>query len=154
MSNKTDPIELICNATGNPISLLKWTYNGQILASSANESNSMAIDDKRLVKQIQTKFVIENQRSISMQIKLIIKHCSIGANSFNCIAFNDFSKDERSVIVTGNLKPIFLISPNETHKSANESSSITIDCNVNGYPEPTIIWLKVRFFPIFSTNYF
>lgn len=150
LGNKTDRIELICNATGNPISILAWTYNGQILASSTIESNSMAhmqnvkntIDDE----QMQTKFMLENQQSDSLQIKLIIENCVIGEKRFNCVAFNEFSKDEQSVLVTGNSKPIFMSSTTDTLKSVNESSSITIDCNVNGYPEPTIIWLKVYFF--------
>lgn len=156
LANKPDRTELICNATGNPISILAWIYNGQILASSTNESNLMAImqilnntiDGEKFAKQMQTKFVIENQQSDSVQIKLIIENCLIGAKRFNCIAFNGFSKDEQSVIVTGNLKPIFSILTNETIKSLNEGSSITIDCNVNGYPEPTIIWLKVYSFVV------
>lgn len=151
--NETKQIELICNATGNPITTLVWTHNDQVLASSTHESNLITnkqnfdnvIDGKRIVEKIESKFMFENHQSNSMQIKLIIEKCLIGEEQFNCIAFNQFSKDEQSVSVTGYLKPTFLISPNETHKSLNENSSITIDCNVNGYPEPTIIWLKVYF---------
>lgn len=152
LDNKTDRIELICNATGNPISILAWTYSGQILASSTNESNSMAhfqnLNNTADDEQMQTKFVLENRHSDSLQIKLIIENCLIGEKRFNCVAFNEFSKDAQSVTVTGNSKPILTSSTNDTFKSANESSSITIDCDVNGYPQPTIIWLKVKFFVI------
>lgn len=149
--NETDRIELICNGTGNPLSTLLWTHNGQVLASSTHESNSMTnvqnlnnvVDGKRFVEKIETKFLIENQQSNSMQIKLIIEKCLMGVKRFKCVAFNEFSRDEQGVVVTGYLKPTFLISPEEANKSVNANTSIAIDCNVHGYPEPTIIWLKV-----------
>lgn len=150
--NKTDRIQLRCNATGNPTSTLVWTHNDQDLVSSTYASNSMTntqnlknvIDDKQMVKTIGTNFVIENQQSNSVQIELTIGNCLIGVNRFDCNAFNQFSKDEQSVVVVGYLKPTFLIAPNETRKSTDEGSTVTFDCHVNGYPEPTIgNWSKV-----------
>lgn len=146
--NESDQIELMCNATGNPASTLAWMHNDQELISSTYASNSMTnaqnlIDDRPFVNKIETNFVIENQQSNSVQIKLIIENCLIGVNRFDCIAFNQFSKDEQSVIVMGYLKPTFSIAPNETHQSVNESSSVTFDCNANGFPEPTMTWSKV-----------
>lgn len=167
--NKTNQIELICNASGNPISAMVWIYNGHILASSTNDSNLIANtlpiidssnmqninkinDNERFDKQMQTKFVIENHlRSDSVQIKLIIESCLIGVQHFKCIVFNEFSKDEQSVIVSGHVKPIFApILLNETRKSVTEGSSIQIDCNAIGYPKPTTIWFKVYVFPLSS----
>lgn len=148
--NESDQITLMCNATGNPISSLAWMYDNQEVVSSTFASNSVTnvqnlknvINDKRFIKKIETNFVIENQRPNLVQMQLIIENCLIGVNRFNCIAFNQFSKDEQSVIVLGYLKPTFSIAPNETHKSVNESSSVAFECNVNGYPEPTINWFS------------
>lgn len=161
--NKPHQIELICNATGNPIPTLAWTYNHQILASSTNESSLLveitsiinsAItqgDDNRFVGVIQTKFVIENKQSDSVQIKLILGNCSIGVQRFKCIAINKFSMDQQIAIVTGELKPVILARVNETFEPVTEGNSIAMDCNAIGYPDPTIIWLKVYVFFLINT---
>lgn len=150
--NETDRIQLTCNATGNPTSTLVWMNNDQELVSSTYASNSMTntqnlknvIDDKRFRKNAETNFLIENQLTNAVQIKLTIENCLIGVNRFDCIAFNQFSKDTQSVFVTGHLKPTFPIVSNETYQLVNESASVTFDCNVDGYPEPIIaFWSKV-----------
>lgn len=151
---------MICNATGNPIPILAWIHNDQILASSTNQSNVLAefvssstidsinthqpndvIDtDGRCASKLQTKFVIENRQSISAQIKLIVETCWVGVQHFNCIAINKFNKDQQHVNVAGKLKPIFPMPINETLGPVSEGSSITIDCNAIGYPVPIITW--------------
>lgn len=156
-SDKSGQIELICNATSSPIPNLVWTYNGQVLAAtSTSESNSMHqiigssivqnTTDKRFVDPMRTSFFIENQHVNSIQLKMTVENCSIGVQRFDCIAFNDFSKDQQSAHVIGVLKPTFSIPTNETLKSLAEGSSTTIDCDVIGYPKPSIVWFKVSAF--------
>ncbi|XP_062904993.1 ADAMTS-like protein 1 [Mobula hypostoma] len=132
LASWTRSLTLRCEADGNPKPLISWTKNGQLL------------------KYSQRVQILPDQ---ALQI-LLPSESDVGV--YNCTAINPIGLDSRSSIVAVTGKPIIktsshdLVNINSTSVSVDVGSvviarlgtNITIKCQVDGFPKPSVTWTK------------
>lgn len=140
-----------CNAIGNPLPILSWAYNGETSASplpekltliqTTNDNNPKA-DAIEIQLINNTRAVIQHPNPNTVELQLLVDDWPTGEHRFDCIAVNAHHRDERSVFIERVSKPTFSTSIVTDIQIVN-GSSVTLDCNVTGYPPPDIMWLNV-----------
>ncbi|XP_069781445.1 ADAMTS-like protein 1 [Narcine bancroftii] len=132
LTSWTRSLTLKCEAEGNPKPLISWTKNGQSLKYS---KRIKILPDKAL------KIYDPNESDVGV---------------YNCTATSPIGLDSRSTNVAVTEKPIIrmskhdLVNINSTSVSVDVGSvviarlgaNITIKCQVNGVPKPSVTWTK------------
>lgn len=148
--NSTDPISISCEAFGIPVPDLTWIYANQILLSSS-KSNMSPVDvinvntSNDLIDESFSEIIKTNQHSVDYStpniIKMVLhlnKSVPLGVHRFDCIAFNKYGKDARSIFIERFAAPDFLSKDNETIVDVNETDDFTTDCQATGFPAPQV----------------
>lgn len=152
-------MRLTCNAIGNPLPVLKWSYNNRVLISSSKSNSSLPfaldnrndlIEERFDVSQDNIDGVIRYMHPHSVEIELHLNAWPTGVHRFDCLASNAYGSDERNTFIEHVLKPTFP-HQNDTLIDASDGIPVALNCNdVNGYPVPEITWQKVCKFVVLS----
>lgn len=152
-------IRLTCNAIGNPLPVLKWSYNNRVLISSTKSNSSLPSRLDNTNDLIEEQFdddqdsingVIRYMYPYSIEIELHLNVWPTGVHRFDCLASNAYGSDERNTFIEHVSKPIFS-HQNGTLIDVSDGDPVALNCNdVNGYPVPEITWQKVCKFVVLS----
>lgn len=150
-----DEVILTCNAIGNELPILKWSYDDRILISSSKLNLSNELSDLFSLENdiwIEESFdgdldgingVIRYKQPYNIEIQLHLNKWPTGVYRFLCSASNTYGEDERSTFIEHILKPMFPIE-DDILIDASDGLPVKLDCgDVNGYPVPEITWQKV-----------
>ncbi|XP_078355120.1 protein sidekick-1-like isoform X22 [Oculina patagonica] len=113
-------VALSCNADGNPAPTISWTINGSRVNTSGNSRISLSEDKKEL-------FITNVSRTDS--------------GEYRCVANNSVGND------TSNAAELHIqyqskITAHPQNTTATEGKNVTLSCNADGNPEPTISWTR------------
>ncbi|XP_031568091.1 hemicentin-1-like [Actinia tenebrosa] len=114
--NKTNPLILFCNATGNPAPNITWEKIGGSI---------------RVFKPSQMLYINETSK--------------IDEGIYRCTAENGIGSAVNAtayVKINAFVAPIF--NHTQTNLTVNESSSAMLHCNASGNPSPTIHWSYIK----------
>lgn len=152
-------IHLTCNAIGNPLPVLKWSYNNQVLISSFKSNSSLPfrldnsndlIEERFDVNHDNINGVIRYMHPYSIEIELRLNVWPTGVHRFDCLASNAYGSDERNTFIEHVSKPTFS-HQNNTLIDASDGIPVVLNCNdVKSYPVPEITWQKVCKFVVIS----
>ncbi|XP_039268950.2 hemicentin-1-like [Styela clava] len=118
-------INLTCNAVSNSAVQIQWLFEGEpIIPSSLARPSPQG---KRLML-----FNVQREK----------------AGQYTCRATNAAGSDDRNIILDVYTIPVITDSDTIDTYNVTRSESVTLECDVSGFPEPTIEWLK-DFYPIF-----
>ena len=112
-----EAVELECEAEGNPKPEIIWFKDGSIITEANN--NRVSLSQSRLV----IRNLVESDNG-----------------SYKCKAKNAAGSKEYSTVLKVNSPPSISIGSRQIASLVNEQ--VEIICEVNGYPEPDIIWSK------------
>ncbi|XP_035384811.1 hemicentin-1 isoform X2 [Electrophorus electricus] len=121
METISNPVTLSCDAAGIPPPSLTWIKKGR---------------------------VIENSESLEMHIlsgggKLQIAHSQLSdSGTYTCLASNVEGKAHKSYHLTIHVPPSIIGSELPGEVSVMLNASVQLLCRVEGFPTPTIQWLK------------
>ena len=95
LRNETNPVTFSCQATGEPIPIIIWYFNGIMINTSTNTS----------------KFNISNSinGSVITSVFTILNTQSSDVGTYTCYAENDFGDDQNSGVLTINGKQTCLV---------------------------------------------
>ncbi|GFS46965.1 hemicentin-1 [Trichonephila inaurata madagascariensis] len=114
------PFVLICPFSGYPALQFTWMKDGHILNTAINPYLTTSDGGKRLE----------------------VKHARAEhAGQFTCIAKNEAGESRKDFLVDILISPTINSDP-VTQMTIPENSSLILDCNSDGNPKPSIIWLK------------
>ncbi|XP_020621161.1 protein sidekick-1-like [Orbicella faveolata] len=113
-----DNVTLSCNATGNPQPTISWTRNGFPVNTSNNSSISFSEDKKLLT-------ITNVNRTDS--------------GEYRCLANNSLGNETSDVArLDVQYPPDITVDPQNT--AVTEGDNVTLSCNVDGNPAPSISW--------------
>lgn len=102
-----------------------------------------------LIDESFSEIIKTNQHSVDNStpniIKMVLhlnKSVPLGVHRFDCIAFNKYGKDKRSIFIERFAAPDFLSKDNETF-SIEQGLSVIFNCSCTAHPPSQITWLKV-----------
>ncbi|XP_055324358.1 hemicentin-1-like [Sitodiplosis mosellana] len=154
--DEKDEVVLSCDAIGNPLPVLKWSYDNRVLISSSKsnssdkslpsktfrlDNNTDLIEERFDGDQDNINGVIRYKHPYSIEIELHLNLWPTGVHRFDCSAFNAYGRDDRSTFMEHVLKPTFPLK-NDTLIDVSDDVPVALDCDVNGYPVPEITWQK------------
>lgn len=143
-----------CNASGNPLPILSWVYDNQIIISSSksNLSRISLSSDLENNKNLIVASFGGNRNAINGMIRYNLPYTAvihinlnkwpIGVHRFDCLAFNAYGNVEKSTFMEHTLKPTFALE-NDTSIDVLNGLPVLLNCDVRGYPIPEIFWQKV-----------
>lgn len=147
---------LNCEAIGHPMPILVWRQDFKnILTTEDNyyqsetEKSIYSIDNiDNLTKnkisdtEMCAKITYDTPYRVKIQIlfECIKSHKNLEKHS--CLAINAFGQDTRIVKIETISAPKFK-NDSQTFMDVLDGFPVTIICNVDAYPKPTIIWQKV-----------
>ncbi|KXJ15497.1 Hemicentin-1 [Exaiptasia diaphana] len=113
-ANKGQPINITCNATGNPQPDYVWSFKGKQLHSSINSTiviSNATLDD---------------------------------AGMYTCTAINSIGRESINVTLQVNFKPenLTVVNASKGTLDVDEGQLIDIICNADGYPDRYFLWQK------------
>lgn len=156
-SSTKDAIVLTCDAYANPRPIVSWIHDNRVLITSSksihmNESlptetfesdaNTDSIEERLIQNGININGAIGHKQNHTVALELRLNEWPMGMHRFDCIASNVHGEDESSTFVERFMEPTIL-HQNNTIIEVLEGTPITLNCNVEGYPMPEIIWQKV-----------
>ncbi|XP_071607418.1 hemicentin-1 isoform X3 [Heliangelus exortis] len=120
-----DTTTMECKPTGTPHPQVKW-FKGDL---ELRESAFLIIDPHRGLLKIQ-----ETQ--------------DLDAGDYTCVATNDAGRASGKITLDVGSPPIFTQEPSD--ESADIGSNLTLQCYVQGYPEPRVKWRRLNGASLFS----
>ncbi|KAI5614770.1 hemicentin-1 isoform X1 [Silurus asotus] len=111
-------LELECHATGTPSPTITW------------------LKDRELIRQA------EGMRILANGHRLVISRAQVSDTAlFQCVASNEAGEQERDFKVTVHVPPS-IRSTGPAERSVVLHNPLSLQCVVNGFPAPSITWLK------------
>ncbi|CAG9795734.1 unnamed protein product [Diatraea saccharalis] len=102
----------------------RWEKNGQPVTSSPYAPSG-----------------IITRRMDEYSASLVIEHItSLHSGNYTCIASNVAGSERFTVPLTVNVPPRWRLEPNDVAVAAGQD--VTLQCQADGYPKPTIMWKK------------
>lgn len=141
----SSPLNLTCQASGNPLPIVSWLRNGRIVASTSQfqpeimqrQEMNFAIQRPPLTVNLNKPYEV----SLQLEYHEVKKRNS---GTFTCVATNAIGKSSQDTIVETTAAPKFVnIKPDQTHLEVLEGLPIFLDCPAGGEPKPVLLWLKV-----------
>ncbi|XP_070501615.1 hemicentin-1-like [Chironomus tepperi] len=160
-------VALSCITKGYPLPVVSWTTNGHVLTSTSKlditstfkSSNDDVIYFDGFGNGIshQNPFKINHfndnglakltkidSRTLRLDISLHKSRQFLHLKQFRCYSFNALGHDEKTVEIVVKQKPhnIQKNQLKEYNIEIMEHMPLNLDCVIDGYPKPQIIWLK------------
>ncbi|XP_078352640.1 hemicentin-1-like isoform X3 [Oculina patagonica] len=115
-------VTLSCNTDGNPVPTISWTRNGDPVDENKNSRVSFT----------------ENKKQFT-----IINVNRTDSGEYRCVANNSVGNDTSNVATLDvQYAPKITAQPEDT--SQPEGDNVTLSCNADGSPVPTISWTRNR----------
>jgi len=117
-----DNVGLSCDANGNPVPTFSWNKDGSPVNTSANPRITFSADKKQLI--------ITNVNKAD------------SGSQYQCVANNSIGQAITSNSASLNVQYQPEITTHPENVTATPGDNVTLSCDANGNPVPTLLWNK------------